>query len=161
MPSTTPTRIKPFALIIAVLVCLAGGVARADTLRITHQGGEEVVTAEDLARFDQTGFTTSTIWTDGKIAFEGVPLKVLLDSLGVTRGQVELRALNDYAVTLPVAELEAQAPIIAARMNGAPMPARRWGPYWLVYPYDADGIYRSEVTYSRSIWQLVSVTVMD
>jgi len=42
-------------------------------------------------------------------------------------------------------------------MNGEPISRREKGPYWLVYPYDVDAKYQSEVVYSKSIWQLVSI----
>jgi hypothetical protein len=34
------------------------------------------------------------------------------------------------------------------------MSLREKGPLWVIYPYDSDPAYRTEETYSRSIWQL-------
>ena len=161
MPIFTSSRFKFLFIIAPVLLLLAGTSTQAGDLRITHQGGEEVVTRESLSRYTQVGFTTSTIWTDGQVAFQGVPLKVLLEELGLTGGRVVLSALNNYSVVLPVSELDERAPIIASSMNGDIMSPRRWGPYWLVYPYDEDRAFRTETVYSRSIWQLVHITVMD
>lgn len=161
MPISTTSWFKFILIIVAFPLLVAGTPAQAGDLRISHQGGEEVVTREHLARYTQVGFTTSTIWTDGQVAFQGVPLKTLLDGLGLTGGRVVLSALNDYSVAMPLSELDARAPIIASSMNGEVMSPRKWGPYWLVYPYDEDRSFRTETVYSRSIWQLVRITVMD
>ena len=44
-------------------------------------------------------------------------------------------------------------------MNGEIMSLRDKGPLWVIYPYDQNAAYRSEVTYSRSIWQLDRIEV--
>jgi hypothetical protein len=33
------------------------------------------------------------------------------------------------------------------------------GPFWLVYNYDANPEFRTELIYARSIWQLARITV--
>jgi hypothetical protein len=40
------------------------------------------------------------------------------------------------------------------------MSVRDKGPLWVIYPYDSDD-YRSEVIYSRSIWQLDRLEVVQ
>ena len=123
----------------------------------------EPVTLElgDLDAMPQQSFTTSTIWTDGQVTFSGVPLKALLDGLDTTGSVVEMVALNDYKVSMPIAELEDTAPIIAIRMDGKPMSVRDKGPYWVVFPYDEDPKYQTETIYSLSIWQLNRLKVVD
>ena len=114
-----------------------------------------------LDALDQVEFTTTTIWTDGETRFSGVPLKALLAHLGMEGRSVEMVALNDYAVTMPLAEMEDEAPIVATRMNGKTMSVRDKGPYWVVFPYDSNPKYSTETNYSRSIWQLNRLKVMD
>ncbi|MGR3762302.1 molybdopterin-dependent oxidoreductase (plasmid) [Roseobacteraceae bacterium NS-SX3] len=109
---------------------------------------------EDLKALPSVSFTTSTIWISGDVEFTGVPLRTVLDNAGVSGSSIEAVALNDYTVEIPVAEIGAEAPVVAYLMNGKEMPARGKGPLWIVYPYDADAKYRSEIAYSRSIWQL-------
>jgi hypothetical protein len=99
-------------------------------------------------------FTTTTIWTDGPQSFSGVPLAALLAHLGIEDGTLRAIAANDYAVEIPVSSITDAAPILAFTQNGAPMSRRDRGPIWLVYPYDSDPVFRTEVIYSRSIWQL-------
>lgn len=113
-----------------------------------------------LAALPQVTFTTTTIWTDGPQEFTGVPLSALLSATGLTGKTVMAMAANDYLIELPVAELSGQAPIVAYLRNGKPMTTRDKGPLWIVYPYDSDPAYRSEVIYARSIWQLDRIEVL-
>ncbi len=152
------------------------GIASADPLMppkgeavLTVTGDIKVTNADQAAVFDMdmlqalpaTSFETTTIWTDGKNRFVGVPLSALLESLGVEAGTLRATALNDYSVQMPVDAAQVDAPIIAYEMDGQPMSRRQKGPLWIVYPYDSDAEYRSELVYSRSIWQLDRLEVVQ
>lgn len=116
---------------------------------------------EDLDGLEQLNFTTSTIWTDGPQEFSGVSLKTLLTHIKAKGSSVDLIAMNDYSVSVDIADLEDDAPLIATRMNGETMSVRDKGPFWMVYPYDRDAKYNTELHYSLSIWQLNRMTVVD
>ncbi len=60
---------------------------------------------------------------------------------------------------IPATDWVDGGPIIAYLQNGNPMSVRDKGPLWVIYPYDDNPDYQSEVTYSRSIWQLDRITV--
>ena len=110
-----------------------------------------------LAELPVVEFTTTTIWTDGPQTFTGVPLAALLEHLGVTPETVRLVAANDYVVDFPVETASEDAPILAYELNGAAMSLRDHGPIWLIYPYDRDAQFRSDIIFSRSVWQLVTI----
>ncbi|MFC2966647.1 molybdopterin-dependent oxidoreductase [Acidimangrovimonas pyrenivorans] len=112
-----------------------------------------------LKALPHRSFTTHTIWTSGEQRFEGVLLRDFLDRIGVERGELVVRAANDYSIAIPISDATDPGPIIAYARNGAPMSLRDKGPLWLVYPYDADPAWRTEVVYSRSIWQLDHMTI--
>jgi len=38
---------------------------------------------------------------------------------------------------------------------------REKGPLWVIYPYDSDAKFRTEVIYSRSIWQLDRLAIVQ
>ena len=116
---------------------------------------------EELQDLGETQFSTSTIWTDGVIDFAGVPLSVLLETLEVQTGRIELIALNDYAVEILVDEALQSPALIAYHMDGEPMSPRAKGPLWLVYPFDSDVKYQTESYYSKSIWQIARIVVHD
>lgn len=131
-----------------VLVTLSGALSNE-----TANGVVEMDIAQ-LQAMPQQEFTTSTIWMEGTQTFTGVSLKALLEYAGASGATIEAVALNDYKVEIPVDSLTDEAPIVAYLMDGERMSPRDKGPLWIVYPYDADADYRSEVIYSRSIWQL-------
>jgi len=121
------------------------------------------------ARFDRamlralpvTRYETGTIWTEGTHVFEGVLLATLLEAVGADGDEVRATALNDYAITIPVDGGDEDAALIAFHMDGEEMSVRDKGPLWIVYPYDSSPAYRTEVTYSRSIWQLDRIDVRN
>lgn len=118
----------------------------------------------DLAMLERLGaveFETSTIWTQGVQHFEGVPLNHLVDHLGITGTTLRATAINDYSVDIPLADAVEGGPIIAFKLNGEEMSVRDKGPLWIVYPYDSKSEYQSEVVYSRSIWQLDRIEVIE
>jgi hypothetical protein len=39
------------------------------------------------------------------------------------------------------------------------MSLREKGPLWIIYPFDSSPEYQTELTYSRSIWQLNRIEV--
>ncbi|MBS8228430.1 molybdopterin-dependent oxidoreductase [Vannielia litorea] len=118
----------------------------------------------DLAMLEALGtetIETTTIWTEGTNTFEGVSLKMLAEAVGFEGATLRATAINDYAVEIPLTDAVEGGPIVAYRMNGAEMSVRDKGPLWIVYPYDANADYRTEVIYSRSIWQLDRIVVTD
>lgn len=118
----------------------------------------------DLAMLEALGtetIETTTIWTEGTNTFEGVSLKALAEAAGIEGGTLRATAINDYAVEIPFEDAVEVGPIVAYRMNGAEMSVRDKGPLWIVYPYDSSADYRTEVIYSRSIWQLDRIVVVD
>jgi hypothetical protein len=123
---------------------------------ITNTNGDGKA-AFDLAMLEAlpvTTFKTKTTWTEGEKSFTGVSMQALLAAVGATGTVAKSIALNDYGVDIPVADAVADGPIVAYLMDGQPMPVRDKGPLWIVYPFDAKPEYRTEETYSKSIWQL-------
>ena len=144
------------------------GVPENDVV-LTASGELDVTNVDNTAQFDMdmlmaldsTIIETSTIWTDGVQEFEGVQLHVLLERLGVTSGTILATAINDYTIEIPVEDAVVDGPMIAYKLNKEFMSVRDKGPLWVVYPYDDNTDYRSEVTYSRSIWQLDRIEFVE
>lgn len=126
----------------------------------TNDGAQAVFDLAMLAALGTVTYRTSTIWTQGEQSFTGVPVRQLLDTVGASGSTIEASAINDYLIDIPVAELAADAPIIAYLQNGRPMSVRDKGPLWVVYPYDSRTEYQSETAYARSIWQLARMDIL-
>lgn len=127
----------------------------------TKKGNEVAFTLEDLDQLEQSGFSTTTVWTEGVIEFTGVSLSKVLKAAGVEGSKLELTALNDYAISVSIADIGDELPLIATRRDGEPMSVRDKGPFWVVYPFDSDRKYRTESMYARSIWQLHRISVVE
>lgn len=133
-------------------------------------GGQLAFDVAMLKALGTATITTTSIWTDGKHSYTGVPLARMTNFLGVPGARLSLHALNDYAIefSAPLAgavpEASApesdSAPILAFEMDGAPMPVRGKGPVWVIYPYDDSAIYRTDTVYTRSVWQLDRIDVL-
>ena len=125
------------------------------------EGGAPVVfDRAALMALPATTFETSTIWTDGVQSFTGVSLQTLALEMGVNDGRLLATAINDYTVEIPLSDAVEGGPIIAYLMDGEEMSIRDKGPLWVIYPYDSDADFRSEVVYSRSIWQLDRLEIL-
>ncbi len=151
------------AFLVALVTQFASPSAAQDEVKLELSGAIDPAefSLKDLDMMEQITFETSTIWTDDVTTFSGISLKALLDAGNASGNMVQMIALNDYAVKITLAELGDDAPIIATRMNGEPMSIRDKGPYWVVFPYDSDAQYQSEIVYSRSIWQLNRLVVTE
>ena len=136
---------------------------------LTVTGNLETTNADGAAAFDlemlealpKTEFSTTTVWTEGMQDFEGVSLQTLSELLGVEGENLHATAVNDYGINIPTDSIAKDGPIVAYRMNGKTMSLRDKGPLWIVYPYDSSPDLRSEVIYSRSIWQLDRIEAQD
>ncbi len=155
---TTLTLALVAALIIIPLSLAADNL---HSLRVQTTNIDFSLDLEELDAMPQTEFSTSTIWTDEIVHFSGVTLFDLLNNFDIEGTEIEFVAVNDYIATIPFAEITPEAPLIATRMNGATMSVRNKGPFWVVYPYDAAMIYRTEVNFTRSVWQLSALNISD
>lgn len=137
----------------AIVLTVGGDISR------TNGPGVAQFDRDMLSELGLRQFTTGTVWTDGLQEFEGVPLAALLEAVGAEGGVMSAMAVNDYSVDIPVSDATPEGPIIALKLNGSNMTLRDKGPLWIVYPYDSDPAYRTQVVYARSIWQLDRITV--
>ena len=112
-----------------------------------------------LKALDATTIVTATPWTDGDQTFVGVDLHKLMQTIGAHGDMLVVTALNDYQVSVPIADFAAYHPILAYERNGVPMPVSDKGPLFIVYPYDSDPQLRNDVFYTRSAWQVASIVV--
>ena len=153
--------------------------AMAQTTALPELTGPVILTVSGLAQQDFPGgiveldrgrlavigiaeIETSTIWTDeGKHRFKGVMLRDLVDFLSVKTRSLRLHALNDYAVEIPTSEVTDDAPILAYEMDGVVMSVRDKGPVWVLFPFDDGPQYRTDTTFSRSVWQLDRIEALD
>ncbi|WP_226621946.1 oxidoreductase [Alloyangia pacifica] len=127
----------------------------------TNVGDTATFDFDMLEALDTRTFTTKTIWTDGDQVFTGVQLSDLMELVGAEGTEIKATAINDYAVTIPSEDWVDGGPIVAFLNHGEKMPVRNKGPLWIVYPFDQKPEYQTEQIYSRAIWQLDRIIVLD
>ncbi len=157
------------SVFLAVIVATQASAGTTDAtanpvLEVT--GGQETgqtfsLSVQDLRNIAVQDIVTSTIWTEGVHEFTGVPLYALLQHLDVTGSTIQAVALNDYAVSIPLSDARTGGPIVAFAIDGQPIPRREKGPLWIIYPFDQSPEYRTETVYSRSIWQLNRLNIIE
>lgn len=130
-------------------------------IAVHNQGDCAVFDVETLKAIGHVHLETSTIWTEGVQRFDGVRLKDLLQRVGAQGKSVWASAANDYGADIPVTDATEDGPILAYMLNNEEMSLRDMGPLWVIYPYDHDSKFRSDLIYSRSVWQLVSMEVRE
>ncbi len=134
---------------------------------LTVKGKITNMNADGVAQFDMAMLeqlagrktTVETPWTKGKVTFEGPLGKALLDAVGGSGKTMKIRALNDYAVDVPLQDFLDHAVILATKRDGAKMSVREHGPIFVMYPFDAEPDLYNEKYFSRSVWQVASITV--
>ena len=175
MPITSTRRsfvtVSGFAAVAAL-----GGGSQALAGTLAQPQGKVVLTVSGLiantnkdgtAQFDMPmleslglqSFATATPWYDGQVTFEGVAMTRLMDFVGATGSSITVKALNDYATDVPMADFKKYPVILALKRNGAYMPVRDKGPLFIVYPYDSDPDLKHQRFYSRSAWQVAQIIV--
>ncbi|GAB5445218.1 putative pterin-binding protein [Gymnodinialimonas sp.] len=156
--------IRPLLLAVTATAALATSLAAQDprALQVSAQGGfVSTFTLADLDALEQVTITTTTIWTEGEVTFTGPSLSDVLEAAGSSGDVLTLTALNDYAIEMPAPAEGDPFPIVATRLDGAPMSVRDKGPFWIVFPYDSDPAFQTETIYAQSIWQLDRIEALD
>ncbi|MBM6399591.1 molybdopterin-dependent oxidoreductase [Phycicoccus sonneratiae] len=117
----------------------------------------------DLATIEKMGLVEYSVddkQAEGhRVTFRGVLLRSLLDTVGATGGTtLHTTAINDYAVDIPMSDVDQYPVMLATSVDGQRMTVERYGPTRVVYPTDSFDL--DPVTYDpRWIWQLKSLEV--
>lgn len=101
-------------------------------------------------------FHTTTLVTDGVKRFDGVLMRDLLERVGISKNVslVDAVALNDYTITIPIADFYNYDVLLATHMDGKELLSTDKGPLWIVYPRDSQRVLQ-DIRYDyRWVWQL-------
>lgn len=168
--------IRPWLALSILLAAIAGPVSKgaaedlaapASQVVLTVSGRIDNTNRKGAAVFDRamleampaTTIETLTPWTDGVTQFEGPLARDLLKRVGARGSRLQATAINDYAVEIPIDDLERYRVILAIKMNGKDLRTRNKGPVWIIYPWSEQPGLRNETIYGRSIWQVRELVV--
>ena len=141
----------------------AAGEETTVLLTIRATGGEDIsdfvytFTRSDLENLPQQTIRTKTPWTDGIHDFSGPLVNNVLSAAGKRGRILQCVALNDYAVDIPIGDIERYQPILAMKQDGKNMSTREKGPLWVIFPWSDNPELWTESYFSRSIWQLKEI----
>jgi hypothetical protein len=152
--------------ILLLSLCLLSPLVHAETISdkiILTVNGKSPVTEVQLsdamlAKMPQKSMTLTTPWYPNPQTFEGPLLRDVLKLANIKSGNITLKALNDYAISIPVADAQQYDVIVARLLNGKPMSIREKGPLFIVYPFHEHDELRKTDYYRRCSWQLRSIT---
>jgi hypothetical protein len=154
--------------LIAPLPAAALDAPKGDVI-LTVKGHVTETNSPEGARFDLAMLealagrkgTMETPWTEGKTEFSGPLLRAILEAAGAKGSKLVVKALNDYSADVPAADATGIDTILATRMNGETMSVRDKGPLFLIYPFDIDPTLYNEKYFSRSVWQIKEIEVVE
>lgn len=133
----------------------------AITIKAPGEGNQIVsiqLTQDELEALESRTYTTSNPYVNAPTEFTGPLLRDLLQQFDLTGVEaLRLRAINDYAVTIPVQDIVQYDVIVAYAANGEPMSVREKGPLWVMYPISDNPELDDPIFHSRLIWQLVAI----
>lgn len=136
-----------------VLVTVSGAISEH------NDGATAALDAALLDALPVHTIVTHTPWYPDARTFAGPLLRDVLTLVGASGDTLVMRALNDYAATVPASDAQQFDAILARRIDGQTLSVRDKGPLFLVYPYDSASELQSPLYYNRSIWQIKSIIV--
>jgi hypothetical protein len=139
----------------AVVLTVTGAIANGQS------EGTAAFDLKALEALEGRSGTMETPWTPGKVTFSGPLLRAVLAAVGAHGKTIRLVALNDYAADIPVEDATEFATILATRMDGKLMSVRDKGPVFLIYPFDQNPALYNEKYFSRSVWQIKELKVLE
>ena len=143
-----------------VVLTVSGKLGSANQ---TNQAGAATFDAAMLAALPQRSVTTHTPWHKGQHKFTGPLLRDVLTAAGASIADkdqvIEVMAINDYKVSIPLQDALRFDLLLARLMDDLPMALRDKGPLFVIYPFDTDPQLRSNIYFSRSAWQVKAIAL--
>lgn len=133
----------------------SSGNAQAGGLQACDLSGLEKLPAREIS-------TTlpPSLGMPGIHRWKGVSLRYLVEQMGGgEHSQIQLRALNDYAIHIPWSDLVRYDPIVAYSRDQQRMGIRDKGPLILIYPFDGTPQLQAQEYVNRTIWQINAISV--
>ncbi len=141
-----------------VLLVVDGAVTLPD---VAGGPAETHFDLDALRALPQIEIVTNTPWSRGEQRFAGPTLADVLDAAGARGTRVSALGLDEYRADIEIDEIRRYPIVVAWLHDGEPMSVRRLGPLRIVYPFDAYPELDTLGGHTRSVWQLVRLTVHE
>ena len=117
------------------------------------------LTESELLALPQQQFKTHHSWGAEAEVFAGPSLDDVLKLACEKTTNINLKALNDYAIDVDFTVAKSLKPIVALSSNGERLSVRDKGPLWIMVPSDDLKIVSKELD-GMLIWQLSNIIIM-
>jgi hypothetical protein len=125
----------------------------------SNKGAVAEIDMAMLKALPQHTFTTDTPWDKRPVKFSGPLLRDVLAMVKASGTELKAVAVNDYAVSVPVADAQQFNVVLAVLMNDRDIPSRTKGPLFLIYPFNSHPSLNAKAYQERSIWQLKALQI--
>lgn len=125
----------------------------------SNKGAVAEIDMAMLKALPQHTFTTDTPWDKRPVKFSGPLLRDVLAMVKASGTELKAVAINDYAVSVPVADAQQFNVVLAVLMNDRDIPPRTKGPLFLIYPFNSHPSLNAKAYQERSIWQLKALQI--
>ena len=134
---------------------------------LTVSGNIGIKNSADAALFDaalldalpQHSFVSTTPWLKNPATFTGPLLKDVLQALKAQGTTLKALALNDYKIDIPLDDAFKFDVILTRKVDGKVLTVREKGPIFMMYPFERFPHLKTDLYYSRCVWQLKSLRV--
>jgi hypothetical protein len=141
----------------------SGSIMLAVRGRIAALNGTDalLLNRDDIARAGLVEYDVTDPFLLETVVFRGVLMSDLLRLVGAEPDAqtVRMRALNDYIIDVPIAELTRTPVLFAFEQDGIAMTPDFRGPAMLVFPYD-DYAFDHRVYEPYWIWQITAIEIL-
>ena len=112
-----------------------------------------------LDALPQHSFVSATPWLKHPATFTGPLLKDVLQALKAQGTSLKALALNDYKIDIPLEDAFKYDVILTRKVDGRVLTVREKGPIFVMYPFERFPELKTDIYYSRCVWQLKSLRV--
>lgn len=130
----------------------------ADQLQAGRDAGVTLLTEAQILGLPAKLIVTETDWTPVS-RFEGPLLRDVLKLRPGASGDLTVYALNQYAVSIPMSDLDKYSPILAHTRDDVRLKRSDFGPLFVVYPRDQYSELRTSKMAARMAWQVCRINV--
>jgi hypothetical protein len=126
---------------------------------VKNSPGAALFDAALLDALPQHSFVSATPWLKNPATFTGPLLKDVLKALKAQGTHLKALALNDYKSDIPLDDAFKFDVILARKVDGRVLTVREKGPIFVMYPFERFPELKTDIYYSRCVWQLKSLSV--
>ena len=114
---------------------------------------------DTLEKIGVKELTTRTFYSKKQYNFSGVLMRDLMAYVGATGKTLEITALDDYRINVPIADYEKYDVLLVFKLDGKNLSIRERGPARIIYPVEQHSELNDKKYASRYIWQIKGMKV--